>query len=313
VRAAASVRRLPAPLLLALAAAASVGATGLLAPSLLALLHAAGAGEATLEGVVLRTVELVAIALTFALLAALGGGGRAAWGIPAVPRQRLVRDLAGGLALGITSLGAVCLALLALGVRAANPDVEAHAGWWLTIVARAALSAAAVALLEELWFRGGLFTVLERCGGWPLALCGGAAFYAAAHFLDAPDAVAREADGVAGAFAILGHAAAAIPDAAHLDAFLALLGAGVALGIVRLRHGHVALAIGIHAGWVLSIKVFKKYTYLVPDGPLRALAGRYDEVVGWVAAAALWLLALVLWWALAPRRRTGARATGARA
>jgi membrane protease YdiL (CAAX protease family) len=292
--------------IVALAAAAAVIAAGVLSPAILALLRAAGAAGANLEDVTLRVLELVAIGLTFALLAVLGGGGRAAWGIP--PARRVAPRIAAGLAVGVLSLGPACLVLLALEVRVPNPDVDADLAWWLTVIARAAASAAPVALLEELWFRGGLFTVLERWAGPAIALWGGAAFYAAVHFLDAPDAVTDDAAGVTGAFVILGHATAAVADARNVDAFLALLGAGVALGIVRLRQGHVALAIGIHAGWVLTIKVFKKYTYLVPDAPLRPLAGRYDEVVGWVAAGVLWLLALLLWRRLAPAARRRARA-----
>ena len=101
---------------------------------------------------------------------------------------------------------------------------------------------------------------------------------------------------VAQTLTILGQAVSAVFRAENVDSFAALLVAGLALGLVRLRYGHVALAIGIHAGWVLTIKVFKKYTYILPESPQRYLAGSYDDFIGWVAVASLGVLLFMIWW-----------------
>ena len=274
----------------------------------------------------MRTLQLVAIAATFPLVAALGGAGRGGWrgvwGVP--PRRGLATRLVRGFAAGVASLGIVCAALFALEVRVPLPDEVWPTESWIEVAAGAAAAALVVALLEELWFRGGLFTALERCGGAAVALWGGAAVYAAAHFLESPPP--PEPHGALSGFVMLGrvfgtlgglfdhyrpeidYAQHLFPvlDPANVDSFVALLAAGVALGVARIRDGDVALAIGIHAGWVFTIKVFKKFTYVSEASGLRALAGRYDDLIGWLAAAVLAALALVLWWRL-PARGVSAR------
>ena len=187
-------------------------------------------------------------------------------------------------------------------MRTTRYDLITAAEHWIRVLIGALLSATIIALVEEVWFRGGLFTALERSGGPVLALWLGAVVYAAAHFLDLPEDHAAP-DGLLAGFIVLGDAAASVFQWRNLDSFLALLVAGLALGLVRLRDGHVALCIGIHAGWVLTIKVFKKYTYIEPDSPLHALAGAYDGVIGWAAVVPLGLLLLGVWLFLSPRAR----------
>jgi len=298
VTAVVSRHRVLAPVALSVALIATVVITGVLSPLIVRVLHAAGVPDASLAEVTLRTLQLTAIALTFTLLTVLGGGGRRAWGLP--PRDRLGLRVGVGFALGVASVLPVCALLFALEVRLTRVDVDPNLSWWLWVVSRAALAAVVIALMEELWFRGGLFTVLERSGGPVLALWLGAGVYAAAHFLDLPEEHAAPDGNLAG-FIVLGDAIASVFQWRNVDSFLALLVAGLALGLVRLRDGHVALCIGIHAGWVLTIKVFKKYTFIEPDSPLSALAGAYDGVIGWAAVVSLALLLLGVWVFVNPR------------
>jgi membrane protease YdiL (CAAX protease family) len=291
-------------LLVLLAYLAAIAAlTGASSPLLLGALHGAGATEATLDAVTMRTLELVAIAGVFPLLLAMGGvapsGWAPAWGVP--PRAGLLRRLSRGIVMGVVSLGAVCVVLFVLEVRVMKVDLVWTPAYWAGVVVRAALAAMAVAVTEELLFRGGLFTALQRAGGAVVALWVGAVVYAAAHFLDAP--ALPEPHGALSGFEMLGRAAAAVPDPVNLDSFAALLVAGLVLGIVRLREGDVALAIGIHAGWVFTIKVFKKLTHVSEASGLRGLAGHYDDLIGWLAAGMLCVLALTLWWRLPARGR----------
>ena len=281
--------------------AVTVIVTGLLAPVLATALQDLGAQGATLAEVCVRTLQLTAIAVTFALLALVSpvapGRMRDAWGVP--ERRRLARRLAAGLAIGIVSIGLVCGLLFALGVRLVRPELETGAGAWAGIVAGAALSAVAVALLEEFWFRGGLHTLLQRIGGVHVAVWGGAALYAAAHFLE-PAADVHVSGPFAG-FVMLGHLVGQVFEPVNVDSLAALLAAGVALAVARVRDGDVALAIGIHAGWVLTIKIFKKFTYVSTESGYRALAGHYDDLIGWLAAGVLALLAVGLWWRMPAR------------
>ncbi len=284
---------LPSLAALALWLAAVVVITATASPRVFVALHRAGFTGADMEGVTLRILELTAIALTFPLLAALGVGGRDAWGVP--PLRGLARRVSLGVLIGIGSLAPVCAIRVVLGVGVAHAGVDFDAAFWLDVTLRAALAAAVIAVLEEFWFRGGLFTALQHTGGTAVALWGGAAFYAAVHFLDAPDMGAASGEPPGFGLRLLAAAGHGVFQAENVDSFVALLLAGVALGLARLRSGDVALAIGIHAGWVLTIKVCKKATYLSPDSALQALAGHYDGVIGWLAAAALGALALAIW------------------
>lgn len=284
----------PVALLGYLAALALIA--GMASPALLRLLHAAGFEAATLTATTVRLLEVVAIVLTVPLLAVLGGGGWRAWAIPAP--ARLWPGAWRGALIGVASLGAVCAVLFVLDVRVLRVDLVADPAVWAAAVAGAAASAVVVAVKEELFFRGGLFTALARVGGAGLALWAGAAIYAAVHFLEAPAALAGEPprDGLQ----VLGQALAAVASVRNLDSFVALLGAGVVLGVARLRDGDIARCLGIHFGWVLTIKLFKKLTYVSDQTPMRALAGHYDDVIGWLAALVLAVLALILWYRSRP-------------
>jgi hypothetical protein len=290
--------RVPAALALAGYLAALVLIAGAASPALLRLLQRAGFDGATLEAVSLRLLEIVAIVLTVPLLALLGGGSLSAWGLAA--RQRWWLRAGRGALIGLASLGAVCVMLFVLDVRVLRVDLVADPSVWLAALAGAAASAVVVAVKEEVFFRGGLFSALSRTGGTALALWAGAAVYAAAHFLDAPDAPAGEP--ARSGFQVLGQALAAVARVENLDSFAALLCAGLVLGVMRLRDGDIASCLGIHFGWVLSIKLCKKLTYISDATPLRALAGRHDDLIGWLAALVLAVLAVILWrWPRVPR------------
>jgi membrane protease YdiL (CAAX protease family) len=279
----------------------TVFVTVVISPGIVDALQALGATGARLDEVTIRTLELVAIALTVIALMLFGGGGKAAWGVPR--RRGLARRLSVGFVCGLLSLGAVCAVLYAFGVRVVRPDLSMEAGYWLRVFASAMLSAVAVGVLEELWFRGGLFTLLRRCGGVASALFGGSALYAAAHFLAIPGGLNAGESQQWTALQVLAAAAQNIFQLQHLDSFVALFIAGVTLGLLRLRQGDVAMCIGIHAGWVLTIKVFKKLTYLLPEGTNRSLAGHYDEVIGWVAVVCFAVMLILIWRFVHPEKR----------
>lgn len=291
VSAPARSRRVPAALALAGYLAALVLIVGAASPAMLRLLHRAGFTGATLEEVTLRLLEIVAIVLIVPLLAVLGGGGVRAWGIASQDRWWLRAGR--GALIGVASLGAVCAILFVLDVRVVRVDLVADPSIWIAAVAGAAASAAVIALKEEVLFRGGLFSAICRAGGATLALWAGAGVYAAAHFLEVP--AAPDSEPLRSGFAVLGQALGAVARLQNLDSLLALLCAGVVLGVVRLRDGDIAACLGIHFGWVLTIKLFKKLTYISQATPMRALAGQYDDVIGWLAALVFAVLALALW------------------
>jgi hypothetical protein len=86
---------------------------------------------------------------------------------------------------------------------------------------------------------------------------------------------------------------------------LALFCAGLFLAAVRLvRLDYLALCVGIHAGWVVVIKLGRRYTNPDPHVPLARLVGPYDQIIGYAAAGWITLLlAALLYLSWRARRR----------
>ena len=132
-------------------------------------------------------------------------------------------------------------------------------------VARAVLTAASVALIEETWFRGALHGAVERAAGRLAAVFGVAVLYALVHFVRPDNAVPASELGPLAGFDALAGSFDRLSRAGIEDSLFALLGAGVLLGVLRARTGRVAECIGMHAGWVLLIQVTSKSSDLVPE------------------------------------------------
>lgn len=223
-----------------------------------------------------RCLLVVAVAGLWPLLRTLNLANRRALGFSSPLEAR--RPLALGLALGFGSL-LVAAGLMALaGVRTFNFSHAAPV--LLKLLLNATLSAVAVALLEETIFRGVVFGALRRAWSlWP-ALLASAALYSAVHFL------ARvEHTGPVGwnsGLALLPRMMRGIAASEHLLPALTLTLAGTALGLAYQRTGNLWFSIGLHAGWVFWLKVFKTVT---SPGTSKAGAfwGTEKLLDGWLA------------------------------
>ena len=82
-----------------------------------------------------------------------------------------------------------------------------------------------------------------------------------------------------------------------LDAFVALYFVGLLLALARRRWGNIAACIGLHAGFVAVIAVFRKISLPAPGADASLLVGSYDGLLGvWIAAlTAACCLALWRW------------------
>src|SRR5205814_2749163 len=94
------------------------------------------------------------------------------------------RKLSSGFALGFASLACLAVAALAAGARALNPDLSA--GRLVGKALASALTAAVVAVLEEILFRGAIFGALRKTWPWPSAMAVSSAIYAIVHFFSQP-------------------------------------------------------------------------------------------------------------------------------
>jgi uncharacterized protein len=79
------------------------------------------------------------------------------------------------------------------------------------------------------------------------------------------------------------------------DSFLSWLVVGLILSLTRVLTGNIAVAIGLHAGWVVVLRMLQESTTSGSSPAYSAWVGRFDGLLGY------WLLpwgsaiAVVLW------------------
>lgn len=262
-----------------------------LAAGLLPLLHALASqfGEVRPDRVFYRSAMLFGLIGLFPLLRWLSLRGHAAWGYD-LPRREFIRQVWRGWLAGL----AILLGLLALewlaGVRL--PDWETPAARLGRALAAGLVGGLLIALIEETFFRGVLHHAMRRSLSFAATAGLTAALYASLHFVRPPKlAVDAEVTWATGWQLLAGMGDRYLELLALADSWLALFAVGLFLSLVRERTGNIALAIGLHAGWVLVIKAGKTATELQPDAPLAFLVGSYDGIIGWLAAGWILLLA----------------------
>jgi hypothetical protein len=97
-------------------------------------------------------------------------------------------------------------------------------------------------------------------------------------------------------FVLIGRSfAAVVQPAGVFDSFAAWTAVFLVLSMTRVLTGNIAVAAGLHGGWVVVLRILRDTTQSGPDGPYSAWVGNLDGVVGywmlpWSAA-----LALSLW------------------
>ncbi len=176
----------------------------------------------------------------------------------------------------------------------------------LAMIASAILSACIIGLIEETLFRGLLQSQLSTAMNsfWTVIIV--SVIYSSVHFLQAPELDASQTIQWHSGFTLLASAFANFNNvSSFLDAWIALFLAGVFLSLVRLRTNNILWCIGIHAGWVTHIKVFKGFTDRDDSAQCASLASDYDSFIGEFSAA--WILLVLLAWAILHYRKSVTR------
>lgn len=248
--------------------------------------------DETMYRFVIRTGMLVALLGIVFFLRHLGLASKQALGY-SLPWRRFIVNVLIGLPLGvIIMLPLVCI-LVALDVRLVEPDWLSWPDLVPTVSAGLA-SGVLVALIEETFFRGAMFTAVNRDSGmWPAAVST-SLLYAAVHFIHTDYEVPENELEWYSGFVVLGHmfeqfAAPAL----LLDSFLALFAVGMLLSLVRAKTGHIAACVGLHAGWVFTIKLTKDITRADQGAEYSFLIGTYDSVVGYLALTLIAALTVI--------------------
>lgn len=130
-------------------------------------------------------------------------------------------------------------------------------------VTKAISPAIGASLIEEWLFRGVLFALLLRSLSVRNTIIGLSLFFALVHFLKPYHGSAEIADPGAwnAGFILLGQIGERfIHPEDFIGIFLTLFLVGVVLAVARQKTGYLWMSIGLHAGWVFSLKVYQKLT-----------------------------------------------------
>jgi uncharacterized protein len=195
-------------------------------------------------------------------------------------------------AVGIATASAGAAFLLVEGIRVISDPASLASPAHVAHLALIALSSGlAVALIEETVMRGALHSGIARESGQMAALWLIAPLFAVLHFfakthVDSPDWTSGF-HLLAGSFAPLGNLRAV------LDSLLAWAAVSLVLSLTRILTGNIAVAVGLHAGWVVVLRLLQEAT---GSGTVQsAWVGRFDGLLGyWVLPWAA-VIAIVLW------------------
>jgi membrane protease YdiL (CAAX protease family) len=211
-----------------------------------------------------------------------------------LPPQQFLREAGLAFCIGALLMGVIVLLMLALHLRLLRPGMALGAAAFGKIAAEGLLRGIAVALVEEVFLRGAMWTGIARESGAFTATVVTALIYALTHFVSkyhiAPDQARWHSglDMLAGSFGAFAHPL----DVA--DAYICLFAVGVVLAMVRKQTGNIAASLGLHAGFVWVITFVRETSVADPANPLHGLLSQFDGVVGWLVCGWTVLVGLAL-------------------
>ncbi len=250
--------------------------------------------ELDFDRVASRSVLLMAIILFFALYKRLGFTSWQAIGYPSDKKQ-FFRDLSKGIGFGMLIMLPVIVGLLITKNRTIDMGWEISLVNVVSLIITSLVAGLIIGFIEETLFRGAMLRAIKKHSSVMFAVVATSVFYALVHFLQ-PD-IELDSDSLnwASGFVLLKNA---LPGSADipliLDSFIALFLAGALLSIVMLRTNKIALCVGIHAGWVITIKIFKRVTDSNPTSEYAFLTGSYDKVIGYLAAVSIVIFIILI-------------------
>jgi uncharacterized protein len=213
-----------------------------------------------------------------------------------LPRRRFLKVCLLWTAIGVATAGVGAAFLLLTHLRIGAPDFIPGAAGFARIFLVGVASGFSVALLEETVFRGFLHTAIERESGPWAAVLLTAPLFAVLHFV-AKVRIPAEQVGWGSGFDLLVRSFAPLGSPALVaDTFLSWLTVGLILSLTRVLTGNLAVAIGLHAGWVIVLRMLQEGTMSGSSPAYAAWVGRFDGLLGYwllpwgiALAAALWV------------------------
>jgi uncharacterized protein len=237
---------------------------------------------------------MVTLGVGFLLVARhlrLADRGSLGFGLP--PRQFL-REAGIAFVIGVVLMGLIVAVMLALQMRQLRPGVVLSAATFGKLAMQGLLRGVAVALIEETFLRGAMWTGIARESGPLAATVLTSLIYALTHFASSYHVPADRIGWHSGIDMLAGSFGAFARPFDVADAYICLCAVGVVLATVRMRTGNIAASLGLHAGWVWVITFVRETSLADPANPMHALLSRFDGVVGWLVFAWTVLMGLAL-------------------
>lgn len=212
-----------------------------------------------------------------------------------LPWRRFLRVSTVAGAVGMATAAAGGAFLLASHLRIIDANFTPSAFNVARIFLIGLSSGIAVAFIEETVMRGAMHTAIEReSGPWIAALLT-APLFAVVHFF-AKARIAPEDVGWGSGFDLLLRSFAPLAHPSLVfDSFLSWLIVGLILSLTRVLTGNIAVAVGLHAGWVIVLRMLQEATTGGAAPRYAFWVGRFDGLLGyWLLpwgvciAAALW-------------------------
>jgi uncharacterized protein len=241
-----------------------------------------------------RIGQLVLLVCLVLLARHLRVADRESWGY-GLPRKDFLRELAKALALGIATMVPIIIVMALIGLRTWRDGVAPDAGLLVKLLFKGFATGMTVALIEETFLRGAMFTAIARESGARLAIILTAAVYAATHFFVSFRVPADQVTAWSGLDLVTGTLATFADPLKIIDAYLCLFAVGVLLASVRAATGNIASCMGLHAGWVWVITFVRETSQPNDAHPLRFLVSQFDGLVGWLVLAWTVVIGIVLY------------------
>lgn len=239
---------------------------------------------------------LVARRLRVADRASLGYG---------LPARAFFPQFGFALGLGVVTMAGVVALMWLLDLRELKPGVVLDTATIARFALKGLLSGIAVALIEETFLRGAMFSAIERESGARVATVLTALLYSATHFIARTRIPADEVTATSGLDMLAGSLRLFADPLLIADAFVSLFAVGVVLGAVRAMTGNIAACLGLHAGWVWVILVVRETSQPDRAHPLTFLLSEFDGMVGWLVFAWTVLIGAVLYFVYRRRAHSG--------
>ncbi|MGA2052972.1 MAG: CPBP family intramembrane glutamic endopeptidase [Opitutales bacterium] len=196
--------------------------------------------------------------------------------------------LANGFAGGLALVSLLATAQMEYGVVLRQPGVA-----WQSVLVNAVLAGVILGFFEETIFRGLILRIFYTATKRPwLALAVTSAFFAYTHFKVPPSIWRNVPPGVHWdtGWVVAFWTTCGIVKDFDWTQFLALWALGMVLGALTLRTGSLLPAIGLHAGLVTAMNVYRAGCVFPPDAPGRAIWGGGGLTDGWAAVVVLLVL-----------------------